>query len=478
MDFLDGLKRRQATFLLGGFVYLMISVGTYHLPEAVRANLESFISAETLDEDQLDFAGEDRHLEQQANQSYYLPGPKLQEKNTLKKSSLSEHITPDSPLIVLNLPHNGEVAIDRYFKCSGLDSTELGRYWTPKNRDRNQMTKWESLGKCMYDNAGKDNSSPLKGCGDFRVWTQLDFIYKGRAKDKPNRPCFFPSLQPDTIRRLVKSHPNASFLQVTRDPDQWAESLSMDEKARWPQWCNKNHEGKFPEATASTSEWAQFYIQTRHNLRKTLQEHPSVKYLEIDMDASAEETARMLHNELGIEESCWKESATRPDRPQEVNLPVFVAALPKSGTSTTHDFMNCGLGLHEGAHQWTRYEDSRELVRVGKCIEDNIQQNRSIFSNCGDNKHWSDTGNLGANCFYPTMQGTYVFCYVHHGNASQASFPSLMVSIPFCCRYRRPGSHVRELSLRYHYECNSRRTILVSFGQTLARTLGSLVCVV
>ena len=104
-----------------------------------------------------------------------------------------------NPLLVLGLPHNGEVALNRYFRCAGYDESELGRYWT---RSKNR----KPIGECISHNMKKNISLPLTGCGNFSVWTQTDYIEDAVASGKKvrkHRECYFPTLDSTFIDQVA-----------------------------------------------------------------------------------------------------------------------------------------------------------------------------------------------------------------------------------------------------------------------------------
>ncbi|CAB9512470.1 unknown protein [Seminavis robusta] len=339
---------------------------------------------------------------------------------------MSQNITVDSPLFVLSFANHGNVALTRYFCCAGLDSDTFGRTFVDH---RNGQYKY--IGDCMMRNLEspkKENDlkrlgskAVLDGCGAYKVWSEMEFVTHHRHTDvKAPRKCFFPALQPKVLNQLFEAYPTSKVLNVIRDPDEWYHTLSPQEKQRWFKWCNANHGYVFPEATAPKQAWISFYKNYQKILGEAVAKHPSVTYIEVDMTAGPGKTASMLQDELGIPPRCWVGAAVKPGLPKEITFPVFVASLPKSATSTSHDYLNCGLGSLEGSHQWTAYADTGKSVTVGECWRDNIRHNRPILENCGDQKHWSDFGILkpGNQCFYPTIDGGLEAMYKDHPYAT------------------------------------------------------------
>ncbi|CAB9519319.1 expressed unknown protein [Seminavis robusta] len=339
---------------------------------------------------------------------------------------MSHNITVDTPLFVLSFANHGNVALTRYFRCAGLDSDTFGRTFVDHRKGQ-----YEYIGECMTHNLEspkKENDRKrlgpkaiLNGCGDYRVWSEMEFVkHHQHTAVKATRQCFFPALQPKVLDQLFEAYPMSKVLNVVRDPDEWYQTLSPQEKQRWFKWCNANHGFVFPKANAPKEAWINFYKKYQKKLREAVAKHPSVTYIEVDMTIGSGKTASMLQDELGIPPRCWVGTAVKPGLPKEITFPVFVASLPKSATSTSHDYLNCGLGSSEGSHQWTAYADTGKIVTVGECWHDNLRNNRPMLENCGDQKHWSDFGVLrpGDQCFYPTIDGGLEAMYKDHPYAT------------------------------------------------------------
>mgnify|MGYP005849541209 CR=1 FL=1 len=76
----------------------------------------------------------------------------------------------------------------------------------------------------------------------------------------------------------------------------------------------------------------------------------------------------------------------------KVPYPVFIPSLPKSGTTTTHRYFECGG--QKSAHLAGRDEEKDTMFRIGSCAQKNVLDGRPPFEDCGDYEVWSDTGVL------------------------------------------------------------------------------------
>jgi hypothetical protein len=112
----------------------------------------------------------------------------------------------------------------------------------------------------------------------------------------------------------------------------------------------------------------------------------------------------------------------------QVPTPIFVASLPKSGTTSIWQYFQCGG--HAASHQWIKVlEDdpaakavasngtntvpvaaaTSSSMQSGACIRRNIARNRPPFAGCGQSPVLTDTGFANfagpglADCYYPSM---------------------------------------------------------------------------
>jgi hypothetical protein len=115
--------------------------------------------------------------------------------------------------------------------------------------------------------------------------------------------------------------------------------------------------------------------------------------------------------------------------PLQVPTPIFVASLPKSGTTSIWQYFQCGG--HAASHQWIKVLEDELLVeqlgnvasnvtnavtassssmQSGACIRRNIARKRPPFAECGQSPVLTDTGFANfafgpgqADCYYPSM---------------------------------------------------------------------------
>ncbi|KAL7574904.1 hypothetical protein ACA910_010734 [Epithemia clementina (nom. ined.)] len=139
------------------------------------------------------------------------------------------------------------------------------------------------------------------------------------------------------------------------------------------------------------------FIQQQHLSDKTKEKSPHQK-------------REGNHRNISFAHHQWDpgmSGTTTTTYPLKVKLPIFVASLPKSGTTSIWQYFNCGG--HKASHQWIKTVNSTQSIQTGQCIRSNIQVGRPPFLDCGGYDIFTDTGfanyekRSGSNCFYPSV---------------------------------------------------------------------------
>ena len=87
----------------------------------------------------------------------------------------------------------------------------------------------------------------------------------------------------------------------------------------------------------------------------------------------------------------------------KVPFPIFVASLPKSGTTSIARYFYCGNIWT--AHTFVNTEDYRQM-RIGECFQQNVQNKKPPFEKCGRYHVYSDAGYVrDKRCYYPSVHG-------------------------------------------------------------------------
>lgn len=103
-----------------------------------------------------------------------------------------------------------------------------------------------------------------------------------------------------------------------------------------------------------------------------------------------------------------------PDDEFKIPFPVFLASLPKTGTTSVHSYFRCGRV--RSVHTYCPKKDPSDggMARLGVLMEDNVKQGLPPFQGCGTNnssdvrgppKVFTDVGYVlpDGPCYYPSV---------------------------------------------------------------------------
>eukprot|EP00565_Helicotheca_tamesis_P001285 CAMPEP_0185727514 /NCGR_PEP_ID=MMETSP1171-20130828/3180_1 /TAXON_ID=374046 /ORGANISM="Helicotheca tamensis, Strain CCMP826" /LENGTH=349 /DNA_ID=CAMNT_0028396097 /DNA_START=121 /DNA_END=1168 /DNA_ORIENTATION=+ len=188
------------------------------------------------------------------------PNPKIK----FKPGSLSK------PILNMGFPDPGNKKLKEFFHCGGLNSNH--QICTNKRIDIPSGKYFRYCGVCMRD-AISDGLPPLKSCGDFDVFTHL-------SVEQPPDMCYWP--QVEALNEIHKEYPDATFLLMFRDIDEWIKSLKRINQLNFRLTaCNITG---FPRGVGSSDdELKAFYCQHVRRIRDFVSKHPSHKLVEVDV---------------------------------------------------------------------------------------------------------------------------------------------------------------------------------------------------
>lgn len=75
----------------------------------------------------------------------------------------------------------------------------------------------------------------------------------------------------------------------------------------------------------------------------------------------------------------------------KVNAPIFIMTLPKGGTTTLHQYFQCGLGIGASVHHTYPYAKQNKLEKAGRVMENNIEQGVPLLDSKGIKKYRNGT---------------------------------------------------------------------------------------
>ena len=195
------------------------------------------------------------------------------------------------PVFVLGMPKSGTSSIAAYFEC-GRGAKKVSHWLC----DRRKVDNWkdkEHCADCIYRNvnAGED---PLKGCGNFDVWAQMD-----REGDNDGL-CYFPQIE--ALEALHEYYPTATLILNLRPLDKWVSSVQ-----RWGTMHSRLVDCDitgFPRGTGQSEEeliaWYKYHAAKVWHFASTHRSHGLVTVRVEDDD-----TGRVLEKAFGITHTCW-----------------------------------------------------------------------------------------------------------------------------------------------------------------------------
>jgi hypothetical protein len=185
---------------------------------------------------------------------------------SLEDNELLPLLPLPKPVIVVGMPKAGTTTIHYFFRDAGYKSSHY-------RCKEDQGIRNLFCGHCIRD-AIQNSLPPLKSCGDYEVWAQLDVTYYPFL----NIPdCYFPQFF--DMETFHQEAPNATIIFNRRDLDHWSRSVQR--------WRNMSERlttcagGPTSGSTEDLQEWHKNHIQT---IRRFVQTHPSHALVEIDIE--------------------------------------------------------------------------------------------------------------------------------------------------------------------------------------------------
>lgn len=226
--------------------------------------------------------------------------------NNNKESAIPVELPPvKPPARKLKLPYPIFLAS---FSKSGTTSTysAFSCYLGPEyvahrhTTDRRKGGYPELIGRCIEQNI-EAGVPPFDGCGVNRnnetqtvVWT--DTAYIGGPKG-----CYNPNIA--AMDAIWEAYPHATLLLVRRNATKWFRSANTRRANFVPKWQNEACID-MPNSQNET-EWVQFYEQHTQKVRDfAAKRKGQMTYVEVELESP--DTGRILNEQLGLPESCWK----------------------------------------------------------------------------------------------------------------------------------------------------------------------------
>ena len=200
------------------------------------------------------------------------------------------------PIFVASFSKSGTTSTFSAFSCY-LGLEYVAHRWTSDVRKGGRP---ELIGRCIEQNVD-EHLPPFEGCGVNRynktqtvVWT--DTAYIGGPKG-----CYNPNIA--AMDAIWDAYPHATLLLVRRNATAWFHSANTKRASFIPKWANKKC-SDMPNSR-NESDWVNFYQHHTQNIRAFAEKRKSqMTYIEVELESP--DTGRILQEQIGLPESCWK----------------------------------------------------------------------------------------------------------------------------------------------------------------------------
>ena len=241
---------------------------------------------------------------------------------TRKIQGKTESIRYDlpTPIIVLNLPKSGTTTLNEYFMCGGVESTHTFTEYTydTSNLPRDRETR---IGDCLRNNYFADSASlseasgtapPFDKCTKRRRLKQfggggyVNYLAFSDIGTTGPGLCYYPTIHNGGLEHIEKYYPNATLILLTRNTTDWYKSIAKWSKGRiLSNWVDKCQFGS-ANSKKNETHWREFYDAHTQKIRNFVLDHPSLNYIEIQLESSTNSsTSQSLEYYTGIHSSCF-----------------------------------------------------------------------------------------------------------------------------------------------------------------------------
>jgi Sulfotransferase domain len=199
------------------------------------------------------------------------------------------------PIFLASFSKSGTTSTYRAFQC------HLGKEYVDHRYTTNAAAggKADLIGRCVEQNL-KNKQFPFEGCGTNAnndpqtvVWTDTSYIGGDHG-------CFHPNL--DALDDIWEAYPHATLLYVRRNATAWFHSANTKRAAfiqKWAEFCPQMPSGR------NSTVWVNFYNNYTERVRNfAKQRQGQMTYVEVELEHP--DTARILEEQIGLPESCWK----------------------------------------------------------------------------------------------------------------------------------------------------------------------------
>lgn len=206
------------------------------------------------------------------------------------------HNTIPTRVINVGMPKTGSTSLQNLFIQSGQANNN-------SYQNARHFHCGKDIGPCgaCIQKAIENNKPPLASCGNYTVWTQLDYpMYND---------CYFP--QVSALEEIVKENPDAVLILPLRNVSRWINSINKwgDMRKILTRRCDipglKRFEGFYDH------HFERFLCGHVENVRKLVKDYPTLTLIEFNIEH--DNSGRRLASHLpGLDETFWGASNAGP----------------------------------------------------------------------------------------------------------------------------------------------------------------------
>ena len=205
------------------------------------------------------------------------------------------------PIIVIGMPKAGTSTIAEYFECGSVKTSHY--FCAPEE-------VVDYCGLCIQRNIRAGMPRPLSACGDYDVFSQMDFTggSQWRTGDPDSGACYFPQCEEEAMEAISAEFPSATFILNTRSVDDWIGSVN-----RWGDLrerlgtCNISGlpPGKGARGAVGDGELKAFIAAHAQKVQQFVRLHPSHALVEVVIDDPT--AGEVMERAFNIpSRKCWR----------------------------------------------------------------------------------------------------------------------------------------------------------------------------
>jgi len=276
------MPRRESIIITIVIICVFIHFQIYQSSQFIETALVAFRDSDLSDENYV-VNNDDDDSNQQNNNN---------DKSYLDHDCFKPYHTPImgthdlSRIINVGMPKCGSNSLYQYFHMGGFYSRHY------------HCGQGGYCGRCIYSQV-KEKQPLLSNCGNFTVWTQMDFTNGGL--------CIFPQIT--LLDELYNENPNATFILPFRNVTGWIKSVTNwppnhpNYRVRINNLCDFTEIGIERKSLMEDKNMAALYCNHVKHVRQFVHDHPSLTLIEFSIED--QNAGDILERYFGVNASYW-----------------------------------------------------------------------------------------------------------------------------------------------------------------------------